>query len=160
MPDRLIANTREPMRHPWPEDCMVQGGAHGVVFGPGCPDGKPYQTAFVEAFPAGTFLRGEGATIAEAEDACWAKYEVLASCPHDQGFDRRDYVNGSGFCRRCGTWFGTDVTGLAPLPEYYQPSERQSLMERAILGDEDAAAEIINTVARARELPRKEDADD
>jgi hypothetical protein len=29
---RLIANTTEPTRHPWPADCYVQGGSRGVVF--------------------------------------------------------------------------------------------------------------------------------
>lgn len=154
--ERVIANTSEPMRHPWPEDCYVQGGAHGVVFG---PDGKAYRTAFVEAFP-GTFLRGEGPTIAEAEDACWAKNEILAACPHDQGFDRRHYVNGSGFCRRCGTWFSKDVTGFEELPECYEPSRRKSLMERAFSGDLDAAGEILSVVGRVDELPRNGNADD
>jgi hypothetical protein len=148
MSERLIANTTEAMRHPWPEDCLVQGGSSGVVF----REGAPYRTAFVEAFP-GTFLRGEGKTITEAEDACWAKYEILAACPHDQGFSRRDYVNGSGFCNRCGTWFGHAVTGFDPLPEYYKPNRRPSLMERAFSGDMRAADEILTTVARAHELP-------
>jgi hypothetical protein len=148
MAERLIEHTTEPMRHPWPADCEVQGGARGVVF----TDSAPYRTAFVEAFP-GTFIRGEGKTIAEAEDACWAKYERLAACLHDQGFARRDYVNGCGFCRRCGTWFGSDVTGFDPLPEYYERSKRPSVMERAFRGDMGAAAEIIGTVARADELP-------
>lgn len=148
MTDRLIENTAEVMRHPWPTDCKVQGGARGVVF----MDGDLYRTAFVEAFP-GTFIRGEGKTIAEAEDACWAGYERLAACPHDRGFDRRDYVNGSGFCRACGTWFASDVTGFDPLPKYYERSRRPTLMERAFLGDTSAAGEIIGTVARASELP-------
>jgi hypothetical protein len=151
----LIANTRERARHPWPDGCHVQGGTAGVVFAAG----GTYRTAFVEAFPAGTFLRGEGATVADAEDACWAKYQALAGCPHDQGFDRRDYVNGCGFCRRCGTWFSQEVTGFDPLPEYYAPSKRPSLMERAFLGDMEAAAEIITTVARADQLPERGEAD-
>jgi hypothetical protein len=146
--DRLIENTTEPMRYPWPEDCKVQGGGRGVVF----TNSTSYRTAFVEAFP-GTFIRGEGKTIAEAEDACWVKYERLAACPHDQGFDRRDYVNGSGFCRRCGTWFASDTTGFDPLPEYYERKRRPSLIERAVLGDMVAASEIIATVVRATELP-------
>ena len=153
MAERLIEHTTEPMRHPWPADCKVQGGAHGVVF----TDGEPYRTAFVEAFP-GTFIRGEGKTIAEAEDACWAIYERLAACPHDQGFDRRHYVNGAGFCRGCGTWFSSNVTGFEPLPEYYRKSERRSLMERAFLGDMAAAAEILSTVAHAGDLPEADHA--
>ena len=155
MTDRLIANTREPARHPWPDDCMVQGGSQGVVFR---GSAGPYRTAFVEAFPAGTFLRGEGTTVAEAEDACWAKYQRLTSCLHDQGFERRQYVNGCGFCKACGTWFSQKVTGFDPLPEYYETPERPSLMERAFSGDMAAAAQIFSTVARADELPEVPDA--
>jgi hypothetical protein len=153
MAERMIENTSEPMRHPWPADCEVQGGRAGVVFS----EAGNYRTAFVEAFP-GTFLRGEGKTIAEAEDACWAKYEVLAACPHDQGFERRHYINGAGHCRRCGTWFGRAVTGFEPLPEYYEPSPYGSLLDRAFAADPDALAEVIGTVARKDELPGPPDA--
>lgn len=149
---RMIENTDEPMRHPWPDGCGVQGGSSGVVF----HQGGSYRTAFVEVFPAGTFLRGEGVTIADAEDACWAKYQVLAKCPHDQGFERRDYVNGSGFCLRCGIWFGRSVTGFAPLPEYYKPSKRRTLLDLAF-SDPDVALDVIEVVARADELPTKEE---
>lgn len=96
--------TTEHTRHPWPEGMFIQGGKSGVVFN---NDGSSYRTAFVEAFPD-TFLRGEGATIAEAEDACWAKYQHLISCPaHPQHgpFEARNYTNGAGFCTQCGAWF-------------------------------------------------------
>lgn len=44
--------------------------------------GESRRTAFVEFFPAaGGFLRGEGATVAEAEQACWASYQRLLCCP-------------------------------------------------------------------------------
>lgn len=42
---RLIANTAEPMRHPWPTDALVQGGARGLVLN---RNGNHYRTAFVE----------------------------------------------------------------------------------------------------------------
>lgn len=155
MAARMIANTQEPARHPWPEGCHVQGGARGLVF----RDGEPYRTAFVEAFPAGTFLRGEGKTITEAEDACWAQYEHLSACPHDEGFDRRDYVNGSGFCRRCGTWFGRRVTGFDPLPEHYQPSRRLTLLDRVFSGDGTAITKVLDSLARVDELPDGSDDD-
>lgn len=117
---------------PWPEeDCFVQCGGSGVVFPGGSvvdmltdPDeglkkvrdakvhrGTPdaYTTAFFEAFPKeplSTFIRGEGATIAEAEAAAWAKYERLLACPspHDSEdcFEKRGYTNGLGFCKDCG----------------------------------------------------------
>src|SRR5512136_1108243 len=48
------------------------------------PDPKgTYRTAFFEAFPQvphngqqyGTFIRGEGGSIEEAEQKCWARYQ-------------------------------------------------------------------------------------
>lgn len=101
-----IANTAVEARHPWPEQVHVQGGGDGLVVRRA--DGSAYRTAFVEAFPTGTFLRGEGLTVEEAEDACWAKYQVFSACdgtgePHGP-FEARGYTNGSGFCTRCGAW--------------------------------------------------------
>lgn len=153
-PGRLISNTTVPISHPWPADCPVQGGAAGVVF----REAKcPYRTAFVEAFPAGTLLRGEGETIRDAEDACWAKYQRLTSCPHDQGFERRQYVNGSGFCKACGTWFPSKATGLEPLPEYYERSSRpRHLLDRVFSGDDDALMEILSAAAKQDQLPAKD----
>lgn len=104
---RLISNTDVEARHPWPDDVGVQGGKNGLVFVRGTTE--TYRTAFVEASPGGTFLRGEGATVQEAEDACWAKYQTFLSCdgtgePHGP-FEPRHYDNGAGFCTRCGAWF-------------------------------------------------------
>ena len=142
MTGRLIANTSAPMRHPWPEGLHVQGGGAGTVLR---EDGGPYRTAFVEAFPPGTFLRGEGATVADAEDVCWARYQQLGACPHDQGFDRRHYVNGAGFCRRCGMWFSSSATGFDPLPEYYE-NRSPSLLGQALEGDPAALGEVIGAL--------------
>lgn len=141
---RLIANTTEHARHPWPADCYIQGGDRGVVFG---RDGQPYRTAFVEAFPD-TFLRGEGPTIADAEDACWAKYQRMVNCEHGP-FERRGYTNGGGFCVPCGTFFSNIFRPLPP-----DPDAPKSLMER-VFGDLDmqAAAEVLETVARVDDLP-------
>lgn len=99
-----ILRTGEQARHPWPEGILIQGGKAGLAI----RDGKSYTTAFVEAFPAHTFLRGEGKTVAEAEDACWAQHQRMAACPAypDHGpFEPRQYTNGAGFCTRCGGWF-------------------------------------------------------
>lgn len=125
-------------QHPWPDDTFVQGGARGVVFVAGGPN---YETAFVEAFPANTFLRGEGATIGEAETAAWGKYQRILACPtmvgpytnpvtgeegvmvgplhgdRDNDWDRRGYTNGSAFCPHCGTWFPRVVDPLPPDPD-------------------------------------------
>lgn len=107
MTGRLITNTDAEARHPWPEDVHVQGGKRGLVVVRS--GGGSYRTAFVEAFITGTFLRGEGSTVEEAEDACWEKYQRVLMCdgtgrPHGP-FEPRHYENGSGFCTRCGGWF-------------------------------------------------------
>jgi hypothetical protein len=104
----IIANTDVEAAHPWPEGVLVQGGASGAVLGR-----KPYRTAFVEAFPREpipTFIRGEGATVAEAETACWEKYQAVVTCSgSDTGahgpFEPRTYENGAGYCTGCGAWF-------------------------------------------------------
>lgn len=104
---RLIDHTDVQARHPWPEGVYVQGGKRGlVVMRSG---GGSYRTAFVEAFVTGTFIRGEGPTVEEAEDAAWAKYQKVLDCdgtgqPHGP-FEPRHYDNGAGFCTRCGAWF-------------------------------------------------------
>lgn len=99
-----IKNTEHETTHPWPEGIFIQGGGSGLVF-----SGKDsYTTAFVEVCPEGTFLRGEGATIGEAEDAAWAKYQTWINCdgtgePHGP-WEARHYENGAGYCTRCGVW--------------------------------------------------------
>lgn len=102
---REITRTGEMAKYPWPGDVMIQGGKKGLVFN---RDGSDYFTAFVEAFPPGTFLRGEGASVAEAEEKCWAKYQRYVNC--DGGgehgpYEPRHYENGAGFCVKCGGWF-------------------------------------------------------
>jgi len=86
--------------NPWPGDCPIQWGNNGVVFR---KDGEAYRTAFFEAFPRnpGTFIRGEGKTVAEAEGKAWARYEKIRACT-EHAFERRDYRNGAGICAKCG----------------------------------------------------------
>lgn len=92
------------LTRPWPLDCMVQAGSSGLVVLRGT--GDSYTTAFFEAFPLNpaTFLRGEGPTVADAEDAAWVKYQKVQSCPGSRGheFETRGYRNGAGFCIHCG----------------------------------------------------------
>lgn len=98
MEPRLIKNTKTLTTHDWPEDMFIQGGAHGVV---GVRStGKSYTTAFVEAFPD-TFIRGEGATITEAEDNAWKKYQRQLACSVHE-YEARGYTNGLGICKKCG----------------------------------------------------------
>lgn len=60
-------------------EIYVQGG-NGIVIG-FKDSGPPRRTAFVECFPEGTFIRGEGATVAEADEDCWAKLRAYLDCP-------------------------------------------------------------------------------
>lgn len=103
----LIAHTSETARHDWPEGTFIQGGGSGLVLS---RNGN-YHTAFVEVNPADmrTFIRGEGATIPEAEDAAWATYRRNADCPGHE-FEPRGYTNGAGFCKHCGMFSSHQFT--------------------------------------------------
>lgn len=151
---RLISHTEEPTRHPWPEDVFIQGGGNGVVFGGDAPS---YRTAFVEAFPKDppTFLRGEGETIANAEDDCWLKYRQYVTCPHGE-YERREYRNGSGYCVKCGLWMNKV---FEPLPEEPRPASERSMIERLFI-DEDPKAliTVLDAMTHAEELPTKAEA--
>lgn len=114
-------------KHPWPEDCFCQGGGDGLVIG-GEPNvekvltdpkealnvigmaagtvptpPQSYRTAFFEAFPTSpkTFLRGEGATISDAEDDCWKQYLLILECA-THVFERKGYRSGAAICKKCG----------------------------------------------------------
>lgn len=102
---RPILRTEHVSGHPWPADCYIQGGGSGLVFS----SSGSYNTAFVEAFPRNpnTFIRGEGATVEEADDAAWAKFERYLACPEHM-FSAGSYRNGCGTCTRCGM-FGSMV---------------------------------------------------
>lgn len=77
-------------------DCSVQCGGQGLVIGR-----DPYTTAFFEAFPKNPscFLRGEGATIEDAEKQCMEKYLKVKTCNHEM--ERRDRTDGYGYCKHC-----------------------------------------------------------
>lgn len=156
MTERMIVNTDQPSRHPWPEDCYIQGGGRGIVFG--APTGT-YRTAFVEAFPRNpnTFLRGEGPTIAAAEDACWVQYERIQNCAGGGGehgpYEPRQYRNRAGFCTRCGAWFPR------VLPELPQEQPDTSLIGRVLSGDAEALIEVVDALARVDELPEGQPAE-
>lgn len=98
-----IEHTEFDAQYPWPDGMFLQGGECGVVIRP-ADKGGTYRTAFVEAFPGGTFIRGEGSTVLEAETACWLKYQRYENCPGANGHDYepRNHRNGAGFCKHCG----------------------------------------------------------
>lgn len=116
-----------PCQMAWPEDCFVQCGGDGLVFTKkgaledafsnrekmeeaiaGVILDAPvqtehYRTAFFEAFPRNpdTFIRGEGATIEEAEEKAWNKYQRIVTCTGHE-YEKRGYKNGGGICKHCG----------------------------------------------------------
>lgn len=102
------------LRQEWPEDALVQAGVSGLVLS---RDGSHYTTAFFEAFPTGTFIRGEARTLEEAEIACWIKFKLSNDCPehewrpYPKGRPNRPYRNGAGFCQRCNRFEGSRFTG-------------------------------------------------
>jgi len=82
------------------------------------PNKIAYTTAYFEAFPKdGTengqsiFIRGEGATVEEAEKQAWEKYLKYKACS-GHTFEARGYTNGAGFCVKCDM-FQSDV--IAPV---------------------------------------------
>jgi len=96
---RTIDHGRYALAHPWPVGWHVQGGASGLVV---LRSSGTYTTAFVEAFPTEpqTFIRGEGATLVEAELSAWEQVQHILACPGHE-FETRGYTNGAGFCRHC-----------------------------------------------------------
>jgi hypothetical protein len=102
----------------WPDDCTVQWG-HGLV--PAVP--------FFEAFPTGTFIRGEGATIADAEVSAFAQYQRDLACDHIWGRQRPGkhgslYTNGAGWCRKCGAFRGKMFNPIIELGHLRKPLNR------------------------------------
>ena len=121
----------------WPDDCTVQWG-HGIV--PAVP--------FFEAFPKGTFIRGEGADIAEAERKAFAKYQRDLACDHVWGRQRPGgalYTNGAAFCRKCGGFRGSMFPELKPSGWWRRPLSR---MEKWHLDSLDEDAELTAIMDR------------
>lgn len=105
---RQVRNTTATTSCDWPDGIFIQGGEHGIVVS---PKGN-YATAFVEvSSEEAGFIRGEGATVAEAESRAWDRYRAAVSCPGHE-WESRGYRNGAGFCRHCGR-FATGVFDLA-----------------------------------------------
>jgi hypothetical protein len=150
-----IIRTDHDARHPWPEDTFLQGGSCGVVLA----ESGNYRTAFVEAFPKApaTFIRGEGATVPEAEDAAWARWQAIAACPAHPGhgpFEPRGYTNGAGYCTRCGSWF---PRVLPPQPD--PPDRQPSRLELAVT-EPAAALEVLLAMAETLDDDTEPNGDD
>ena len=83
----------------WPSDIFIQGGSSGVVFS---RKNGSYTTAYIEAFPKSPdmFIRGEGATMEDAEKDAYDKYIRWTTCPeHDF---KKINKEGMGRCEKCG----------------------------------------------------------
>lgn len=109
-------------RHDWPGDTLVQWGGGGLVLGK-----NPRVTAFFEAFPdekastAGGFIRGEGVTIEEAEDAAFAKFTKENGCNHLWG--REHYRNSGQLCRHCRAFRCQEIKEVVVLGRHRKPLE-------------------------------------
>ena len=98
---------------PWPEETRVQWG-HGII--PAVP--------FFEAFLPGTFIRGEGVDIEEAEAKAFAQYEREGTCDHLWGRQRPGgtlYTNGVGWCRKCRAFRSSMFKPIHELDRHRKP---------------------------------------
>lgn len=94
---------------PWEGISLIQGGSGGIVFRDADKGGN-YRTAFVEVFGEEVgFIRGEGATIPEAETKAWEKYQAAQKCPGHEP-EARGYTNGAGFCKHCNRFMSKAFT--------------------------------------------------
>ena len=109
----IVIRSCRPEHHPsdaWHPRTEVQWGGWGIVIGrekdeTGAEKETTRRTAFFEAFPPAEqdvsgFIRGEGATVAEAEAAALGKLRRELACAGHQ-WCRRGYTNGLGVCARC-----------------------------------------------------------
>lgn len=112
----------------WPDDVFVQGGSSGLVLD---REGGHYKTAFVEAFPPNGFIRGEGATLQEAEESAWSQFLHQMACEQNPGheFERRHYTNGCGICKHCGA-FRSKVFDVLPDDPNREPGLIEQLLHR------------------------------
>lgn len=126
----------------WPEDAYVQWGGSGLVVRRES-DGGYYKTAFFEAFLAmgmSTFIRGEGATLDEAEKNAFEKHNRYLACPGHE-YERRGYTNGGGICKHCGKFFGKAFDEIPQTDA--QKGILQQIMER-LDAAEDPLPELDN----------------
>ncbi len=126
----------------WPDDCAVQWGGSGLVFG----ENSTRSTAFFEVFPDGAgFLRGEGATVEEAEQAAFAKWTRQSACAaaggHRWSRTRRmrdgrthTYTNGGTFCLACGAFTSKILPPIVKLGSWREPLSASDLSLLAMGG--------------------------
>lgn len=132
----------------WPADCFVQWGGDGVVIS----NDSARTTAFFEAFPEGLgFIRGEGATVKEAEEAAFTKYLRQSACPGHE-WSRRHYTNGYAFCRHCGCGKSA-MKPIVKLGDWRAPLssfELQNIIDGGLLAWEDRRGKYYPPSDRTR----------
>lgn len=102
-----IRNTSYSISCAWPEGTSIQGGR---VLREG-EDGLQHDLHFVEvSTPPHGYFRAEAPTMAAAEQAAFARYQLSAQCPGHE-WQARGYTNGAGFCRHCGVFGSNVLTG-------------------------------------------------
>jgi hypothetical protein len=101
-------------KKPWLSIHIVQWG-----------DWSTSRKAFFEVFPSNppTFIRGEGATVEEAEEAAWKKLVKISRCPKHE-FERRGYKSGAGLCKHCNLFLSdvfepSEKCAVCGIPAYY-----------------------------------------
>jgi hypothetical protein len=103
-------------QHPWPVETTVSAG-RGIVFVRKPKPGEPtsYLSMFMEVYaPGAAFIRGEGETPEDCENAAWATYQLALYCSGPGGvhaWEPRGYSNGAGFCVHCNTFKSDVFTG-------------------------------------------------
>ncbi len=119
---------------------MVQWG-HGLV--PAVP--------FFEAFPTGTFIRGEGGTIAAAELDAFRQYATDQACAHQWGRTRLHanggltvYANGAGWCRKCGAYRSQMFPAIQTLGWWRKPLSLWEADHYHLIVDRDASSDEID----------------
>lgn len=79
-------------RKDWPDDARLQYGSRGT-------DNKGEAIAFFEAFYQDDFVRGEAATVEEAEADAFHKLSLRRHCQHD--FHPSPKSPSTGICSKC-----------------------------------------------------------
>lgn len=122
----------------WGDDVTVQWG-HGVA--PAVP--------FFEAFPPGTFIRGEGDTIEAAERSAFRQYERQKGCKHFFGryhSRRGTYTNGGAHCHLCGRFEGSYFPPIVQFGTHRKPLKRwEDRFLKSLEEDEEMNAHMDRT---------------
>ncbi len=115
----------------------------------------PYVTAFFEVFPgenskSGGFIRGEGKTISEAEDAAFQKHVKRSDCDHLWG--REKYRNTGQMCRFCRAFRCDHIPPVVELGHHRKPLSRFEASWVKDLEEDSDDREYLNNDPQMRAL--------